>query len=295
NIPWLTKKFHNTLSETVKNSDYHLTEAIAYYPDKRGMNSSQFFISSKIVSDSIKEKLSEKIYMDNLLLEKMRGEYFADITVDDWPYIYLQIKNIPGLIMLLSGILFLVSLFFLWNNLKKAGNIKGWLFYFTMGGGFLLLEVHNVSKMSLLFGTVWTVNAFVISAIMILIVAANYIIIKIKNINILILFFLLFVSFAVSYFVEMNFLIGYGIIFKLALSTIIYLSPIFFAGCIFSKNFKISGNNAAFFLGINSLGSVLGGLLENSSFKIGIRNTLIIAVCFYLVALIDYLRNKSKN
>jgi hypothetical protein len=42
-----------------------------------------------------------------------------------------------------------------------------------LGAGFMLLEVAGVSRAALLFGTTWTVNAYVVGAILGMILLAN--------------------------------------------------------------------------------------------------------------------------
>src|ERR1039457_3631869 len=45
--------------------------------------------------------------------------------------------------------------------------------FFALGAAFLLLEVQTVSRATLLFGMTWIVNAIVISAVLVMILAAN--------------------------------------------------------------------------------------------------------------------------
>lgn len=53
-----------------------------------------------------------------------------------------------------------------------GGRSIRWHFFF-LGAGFMLLEALVISRMALLFGTIWVVNSIVISVIMLLIVAAD--------------------------------------------------------------------------------------------------------------------------
>ena len=56
-----------------------------------------------------------------------------------------------------------------------AGQVINWHFFF-LGAGFLLLEAQIVSRMAMLFGRTWLVNSIVIAAILVLIVAVNFLV-----------------------------------------------------------------------------------------------------------------------
>ena len=93
------------------------------------------------------------------------------LSTDNWPYLYLEGPMVPSLHLIISGILIILCL-----SIRKVIIPKGkrlnWHF-FLLGAAFLLLEFQNISKASLLFGSTWLVNSFIISAILILILIAN--------------------------------------------------------------------------------------------------------------------------
>ena len=63
----------------------------------------------------------------------------------------------------------------------------------------MLLEFQNISKSSLLFGATWLVNAYTITAILLLILGANLLVSFVKKINIPFVYALLFLSVAAVY------------------------------------------------------------------------------------------------
>ena len=53
-------------------------------------------------------------------------------------------------------------------------------FYLFLGAAFMLLETHLITRVALLLGATWICNAAVISAVLLMIVAANVVVEKWK-------------------------------------------------------------------------------------------------------------------
>src|SRR5262249_8972000 len=102
--------------------------------------------------------------------------YSTKVSTDDWPYIYLQKPRVPLLYYLLAGLMVLVAWrsYHAWNAVGILGRWQGlhWHFFF-FGAAFLLLEVHNISKASVVLGNTWQVNAIIISGVLLMILLAN--------------------------------------------------------------------------------------------------------------------------
>ena len=103
------------------------------------------------------------------------------ITTDDWPYLYLEGPRIPSLYYLLGGVLVLLLVRGIGRDQFKvlvAGwDLTNWHFFF-LGAAFLLLEVQNVSKASVVLGNTWLVNAVIISAVLAMVLLANLIVFR---------------------------------------------------------------------------------------------------------------------
>jgi len=61
---------------------------------------------------------------------------------------------------------------------------------------------------------------------------------------------------------------------------IAYCIPIFFAGVIFTENFRRSAGSSSAF-GANMLGAVAGGLAQNLSFVFGMKALLLVSAIVY--------------
>lgn len=205
-------------------------------------------------------------------------------STDNWPFLPLKSPHIPMLVLLISLVAFLASTGLVLANRPSDVLFDGRLFW--LGAAFMLLEVHNVSRLALVFGTTWHVNAWVIGVILSLILLANVLCITFRKkgwrfgrwpvIG-------LFATLATAYLIPLNWLnTAYlGGFF----ATVLMSLPIFFAGIIFATAFDESPS-PSFALGWNVLGSVVGGLTESLSYIFGIPFLVPIAALFYTLALV---------
>src|SRR5439155_24934469 len=89
----------------------------------------------------------------------------------NWPFFYQRAPGLPTSVILISLILALVCWMLMKRTAVPVDDIQ-WPFFF-LGAGFMLMESQIVSRMALLFGTTWLVNAITISGVLLLIVLAN--------------------------------------------------------------------------------------------------------------------------
>jgi hypothetical protein len=183
-------------------------------------------------------------------------------STDQWPFLYLKSKTVPIPII---GVVILFLTFSVGmlrrriqiSQLVCAQNAK----LFFLGAGFLLLETKAITELSLLFGSTWIVNAFVITAFLIMGLIANTVMIYHKvslQSSYIALFVLLVLGLILPYSV-FNALPQTGRTLAAALFAAL---PVFFSGLIFSRTFRdIARPEEA--LGVNLMGAVLGGILEN--------------------------------
>ena len=209
-------------------------------------------------------------------------------TTDDWPYLYLERPKIPKLHLLIS--LLLIGTVGLAQR-RVFGLRQGldWHFFF-LGAAFLLLEVQTISRATLLFGMTWVVNAIVISAVLVMILAANAVAARWSRLLWWIPAGGLLVTIGALAAVNLNWfqiLSGPG---KLITASAFLTAPIFFAGLIFVRSFAVCDDKSRA-LGSNLIGALVGGLLESLSFVTGIRALIVLVALLYALAL--YLRPRT--
>jgi len=229
------------------------------------------------------------------LLDKWRKESHAYVeagstrlTDDDWPYLYIESPSIPTLYYFLALLMCLLVV----RGMKRTGNwetIKGlgrshWHFFF-LGAAFLLLEVQNISKASVVLGNTWDVNAVIVSGVLVMILLANLLAYKIPSIPILAIYALLFVSCVSLYFIDLASFAFLPYATKAMVVGGLTTLPVFFGGLVFIRSFEVvSGKDKA--LGANLIGAVFGAMLQALTFVVGIKALLIVVTGFYILAML---------
>ena len=226
------------------------------------------------------------------LVAKCQAEYPPNLTyttsvpTDDWPYIYLQHARIPSLYFLLAGLMGAL-LWYGQRRLKIPGLLGGWersdWHFFFLGAAFLLLEVQNISKASVVLGNTWVVSAVIISAILTMILLANCLVARFPNLPRGAAFGLLITSCLGIYLVDLSVFAFLAYPLKAVLVGGLTTLPMLFAGVIFIDSFaKVTRRDRA--LGANLIGSLVGGILQSLTFVLGIKGLLLIVAGLYLLA-----------
>ena len=211
------------------------------------------------------------------------------ITTDDWPYLYLESSKIPLLYYVLIGLVIIVFVrsYRKWqarNDISLTGRTF-WHFSF-LGAAFLLLEVQNISKASVVLGNTWEVNAVIISGILGTALLANWVAYKFPNMPIIPVYLLLIGSALGLYLID---LAKFGFLpyfMKAVIVGSLTSLPMLFSGIIFVRSFAAAKekNNA---LGANLIGALVGALLQSITFIIGIKALLLVVAGFYLLSLLS--------
>ena len=146
-----------------------------------------------------------------------------------------------------------------------------------------MLEAQIISRLALLFGTTWLVNAIAIPGLLLLIVAANILVRFRPRIPVAFAYTGIFVAIAVDYSLPSERLFFPSVLLRVLAATTVFCLPVFFAGIVFIRSFaaeRFSGRA----LGSNLLGALAGGLLESLSFWTGIRSLLLVAAVLYVAS-----------
>lgn len=210
------------------------------------------------------------------------------VITDDWPYLYLESAKIPLLYYLLIGLMILVFI----RSIRKWQSTIGmsyqnrtfWHFCF-LGAAFLLLEVQNISKASVVLGNTWQVNVVIISSILGMALLANWIAYQFPKLSITPVYLLLIATCLGLYLID---LARFGFLPYFTKAVIIGALtslPILFSGIIFIRSFAVAKekNNA---LGANLIGALAGALLQSITFITGIKALLLVVAGFYLLSLL---------
>ena len=203
-------------------------------------------------------------------------------ATDDWPYLYLKERQVPDVywqVLLLLLILSVIVVFLVFPESAKVN-----FHFFFLGCAFFLIETKSITEMALLFGSTWIVNSVVISAILVMILAANLFVSKRKHTDVRPYYALLFCSLSLNYVVPVSSILGQNFLLRGLISGFAVSVPLFFAGIIFAISLRRMKTVELAF-GSNLLGSVAGGMLEYTSLFYGIRSLYILAAFVYVLSL----------
>ncbi len=220
----------------------------------------------------------------NTLVDHSFAAAPAHVPTDDWPYLYLGGRFIPSLYYIVFALVMVITVAMVRRNF---GGLKGidWHFFF-LGAGFLLIEVQNVSKLALLFGSTWLVNSIIIFSILVMILLANYYVATRKIKSRLPYYGGLAASLIFIYFFPLEQLARFHLLPKSLISGALLSVPIFFAGIIFAHSFSKSKELNRVF-GSNLIGAMLGGVLQCLSFVVGLNAMLLVALLLYALSFVS--------
>jgi spermidine synthase len=216
---------------------------------------------------------------------QVRSPAAEPVPTDDWPQLYLRERMIPwapigqgmAVVALLSlGLLLAFS---------PAGRARPSAQMFFLGAGFMLLETKGVVHMALLFGSTWAVNAVVFFAILVMVLAANLYVQAVRPVNLVPYYALLLAGLMLNALVPMASFLSLEPALRVPASCLVVFVPVFFAGVVFSAAFRESRRPEVDF-GSNIAGIVAGGLSEQLSLVVGFNSLLLLAMAYYLFALL---------
>jgi hypothetical protein len=205
------------------------------------------------------------------------------LATDHWPFLYLKSRTIPISILGVLVLFFYIALGLLQRqvSLRRLADPQG-LHLFFLGAGFLLLETKGVTELSLLFGSTWVVNAVVIAAFLSMGLLANTVV-MFRPVSRRLAYSGLFSVLVLAMLMPYSVLGGFSTAGKvLAAGTLVGL-PVFFSGLVFSRTFRDVAHPAQG-LGVNLLGAVVGGALENLVMIGGTPILGVLAIVLYAIS-----------
>ena len=226
--------------------------------------------------------------------QRLSSKYFLQLEAaevpptssDDWPYLFVRDHHVPTPMLILAVMLALVSVLFIGfhvrGELRAGGSWPIDRQFFFLGAAFLLLEVHNVGRLARVFGTTWSVNAWVIAAVLGVVLLANWLVQRWPGLcDVRAAYAALLACLITSIALPVETILAWPLAH--ALITALYTSPLLFAGIIFAQSFR-SVRHPMRALGSNLLGSLVGGFLELASFAWGLSALLYLAALLYLLS-----------
>jgi hypothetical protein len=204
-------------------------------------------------------------------------------ATDDYPFLYLQDRTIPGFYLLTLALILLAALLLVRVTAGGLPPMGRYFDLFCMGAAFLLLETKNVVQFALLFGTTWFVNSLVFLGILVAVYLAIEVARRIDLGPSWRLYAGLLLALAVAWVIQPELLLRLGVLPRFLVAVVVAFVPVFLANLVFAKRFRdVAASNVAF--GANLLGAMVGGALEYASLVTGYRALLIVVAVLYAAA-----------
>jgi hypothetical protein len=202
---------------------------------------------------------------------------------DDWPFLYLRDRHIPGHYLAALALILVVSVGTVLTVLHGESGVWSWQFFF-LGAGFMLLETKSIIQFALLWGSTWVVASLAIAAVLCMALVSNFIVSRVEITRPWLVGGALLALLAVSYLVPVG-RIGFS---SRALESLFYaalmFSPILCAGLLFGSAINRSTSLARDY-GTNLLGAMVGGVSEYLSLVTGFKWLLVVIALCYVAAL----------
>jgi SAM-dependent methyltransferase len=201
-------------------------------------------------------------------------------ATDDYPFLYLQERTIPGFYLLTLALILAAALLLIRLGAGPLRPMGRYLDLFFMGAAFLLLETKNVVQFALLFGTTWFVNSLVFMGILLAVYLAIEVARRVDLGRSWRLYLALLVALAIAWLVPPDLLLGLPVVPRFVIAVVVAFAPVFLANLVFASRFRdVAASNLAF--ATNLLGAMLGGVLEYASLVTGYRALLIVIALLY--------------
>ncbi|MCX5794400.1 MAG: hypothetical protein NTY77_02745 [Elusimicrobia bacterium] len=204
------------------------------------------------------------------------------VPTDDWPFLYYQDRTISrdyaiALLLILGISIAGVSLAMPSRLAATRSNAT----FFLLGAGFLLLEVKNLNRLALAFGSTWLVTSIAVSGVLTMVLLSVWCLQNRLAPRESWTWAGLFGSIVLAACWPSGLLARP--LWDGALTALVISSTFFFTNIAFARFFERTGAPGES-LGFNVLGSVIGGLLEYGTLIVGFKAMYGLAVFFYAAA-----------
>ncbi|MHB2020817.1 MAG: spermine/spermidine synthase domain-containing protein [Candidatus Xenobia bacterium] len=219
---------------------------------------------------------------ENLAPALARSPIRADVSTDDWPFLYMPVREYPWSYLGMLLLLLLTSAAFLLPGRANLGAPFS-IPCFLLGAGFMLIETKDITELALQYGSTWMVVSVVIASILVLAFLANLVVMRWPRLPLPLCYALLALSVLAGTLTPYLESWGLGANLEKFVITLLLTIPLFFSGLAFSSEVnRLDEISSA--LSSNLMGALLGGLLEYNSMYFGYRMLYFLAFAMYLGA-----------
>jgi hypothetical protein len=207
----------------------------------------------------------------------------VEAATDDWPFLYLRNRHVPGHYLAALALILVVSTAAVMIALRGQGGRWSWQF-FLLGAGFMLLETKSIIQFALLWGSTWVVASLAIASVLAMALVANYLVSRVDVTRPWLVGGVLVGLLAANYVIPVGRIGFESRVAESVFYAVLMFSPILCAGLLFGSAIKRSTSLARDY-GTNLLGAMVGGVGEYLSLSTGFGALLFVIALLYLGAL----------
>jgi SAM-dependent methyltransferase len=198
---------------------------------------------------------------------------------DDWPFLYLRDRHIPRHYILTLLLILGASIAVVTPVIRSSAGRWSWEF-FLLGAGFMLLETKSITQFALLWGSTWVVASLAIASVLIMALAANFVVSRWEIRRPWLVGMILIALLAVNYMIPVGRLAFDSLVAESLTYALLGFSPIFCTGLLFGSAIKRSTSLPRDY-GTNLLGAMAGGVAEYLALITGYGALIgLIALCY---------------
>jgi len=213
-----------------------------------------------------------------------RRDPSVEPAADDWPFLYLRDRHVPRHYIVTLGLILLASVAFTTPAARGRLDRRAWHF-FLLGMGFMLLETKSITQFALLWGSTWVVASLAIASVLVMALAANFVVATGRTIRPWLVAAMLVALLAATYALPLGRLTFESRAIESVLYAALVFSPIFCAGLIFGRSIARSRSLARDY-GMNLLGAMAGGTAEYLSLVTGFQVLIPVIGAVYVGAVL---------
>jgi spermidine synthase len=198
---------------------------------------------------------------------------------DDWPFLYLRDRHIPRHYIYTLLLILVASVALVAPAVGRAKGRWSWQF-FLLGAGFMLLETKSITQFALLWGSTWVVASLAIASVLIMALAANFVVSRWEIKRPWLVGAVLLATLAANYAIPVGHLAFDSLVAESLTYALLGFSPIFCAGLLFGSAIKESTSLPRDY-GTNLLGAMAGGVAEYLALVTGYGALIgLVALCY---------------
>ncbi|MBI4423263.1 MAG: hypothetical protein HY554_06030 [Elusimicrobia bacterium] len=212
--------------------------------------------------------------------------YAADVSTDDWPFLYMVSRHLPTSYFILLAFLSLLAYLVIrgFDEGERSGRLFSPVFFF-LGVGFMLLETKNITQLGLTFGNTWLVVTIAIAGVLVMAFLANAAVLRKKSIPAPAVYAVLLALLALTYCLPADIFASLPAGSAKGAAALLLSAPFFFSGIAFSLAMAESSVPIGTALSSNLMGAIVGGCLEFNAMPFGYNSLYLLAIASYAAAL----------